>query len=95
MAILPKGHKFFYQKSSRIYHDPNSKWTEEGRKRAKKLKIKHPLKLEDFGHIVSDTIVRIEDGIKYYFYSAIDAKLKFALTLSCQEANKQEHEGFL
>lgn len=77
-----KRHKFFHQKMGRIYHDPNSKWAQNRVKRAKRLRIKHPLKPENFGHIVSDTVERVTDGVKDYFYSAIDAKLKFALTLN-------------
>ncbi|MGQ9638764.1 MAG: helix-turn-helix domain-containing protein [Thermodesulfobacteriota bacterium] len=45
-----KRHKFFYQKSGRIYHDPNSKWAPNRVPRAKRLKIKYPLRPEDFGH---------------------------------------------
>ncbi|MBI2405222.1 hypothetical protein HYV22_03540 [Candidatus Gottesmanbacteria bacterium] len=29
-------------------------------------------------HILSDTVERITDGVKDYFLSAIDAKMKFA-----------------
>lgn len=43
-----KRHKFFFQKTGRIYHDPNSKWAQNKVKRAKRLKIKHPLRPEDF-----------------------------------------------
>jgi len=92
---LPKRHKFFFGKETgRIYHDPNSKWAKRSERKAKRLKIKHPLKPEDFGHIVSDTIVRIEDGIKYYFYSAIDAKLKFALTLNYKRLTSRNMKDF-
>lgn len=77
-----KRHNLFFRKTGRIYHDPNSKWALNRVKRRKRLKIKHPIKPEDFGHIVSDTVERVTDGVKDYFYSAIDAKLKFALTLN-------------
>jgi len=90
-----KRHKFFFgRETGRIYHDPNSKWAKRSERKAKRLKIKHPLKPEDFGHIVSDTIVRIEDGIKYYFYSAIDAKLKFALTLNYKRLTSRNMKDF-
>ncbi len=42
--------KFFFQKPGRIYHDPNSKWAQDKVRRAKRLKIKHPMKPDDFGH---------------------------------------------
>lgn len=89
-----KRHKFFYQKSGRIYHDPNSKWAQNRVKRARRLKIKHPLKPEDLGHIVSDTVERITDGVKDYFYSAIDAKLKFALTLNYKRLTSRNMKDF-
>jgi len=51
-----KRHKLFYQKTGRIYHDPNSKWAKDSTKRQRRTKIKHPIKPKDFGHIVSDTV---------------------------------------
>jgi len=58
------------------------------------LKIKHPLKPEDFGHIVSDTVERVTDGIKDYFYSAIDARLKFAITLNYKRLTSRNMKEF-
>lgn len=89
-----KRHRLFYQKTGRIYHDPNSKWAQRRVKRAKRLKIKHPLKPEDFGHIVSDTVEMVTDGIKDYFYNAIDAKLKFALTLNYKRLTSRNMKDF-
>lgn len=89
-----KKHKFFFQKTGRIYHDPNSKWAQNSVKRAKRLKTKHPIKPEDFGHIVSDTVERITDGVKDYFYSAIDAKSKFALTLNYKRLTSRNMKDF-
>ena len=86
--------KLFYPNTRRIYHDPNSKWAQNKVKRKKRLKIKHPLKPEDFGHIVSDTVERVTDGVKDYFYSAIDAKLKFALTLNYKRLNSRNMKDF-
>lgn len=89
-----KKHKFFYQKTGRIYHDPNSKWAQNRVKKAKRLKIKHPIKPEAFGHIVSDTVERVTDGVKDYFLSAIDAKLKFALTLNYKRLTSRNMKDF-
>ena len=89
-----KRHNFFYQKSGRIYHDPGSKWAQRKVKREKRLKIKHPIKPRDFGHIVSDTIERITDGVKDFFYSAIDAISKFALTLNYKRLNSRNMKDF-
>ena len=89
-----KRHNFFYYKTGRLYHDPNSRWARRGVKKAKRLKIKHPVKPKDFGHIVSDTVERVTDGIKEYFYSAIDARLKFALTLNYKRLNSRNMKDF-
>lgn len=76
--IIKRNH-FFFQKVGRIYHDPASKWAQNN-ERKKRLRIRHSPKPE-YGHILSDTVARITDGVKDYFMSAIDAKMKFALTL--------------
>ena len=77
-----KRHKFFYQKPSyRVYHNPDSAWARKAVKKKKRLRIKHSPKPEEYGHILSDTVEKVIDGLKRYFMSAIDAKLKFALTL--------------
>lgn len=89
-----KRHNFFYQKSGKVYHNPGSRWAERGLKKRKRLKIKHPIRSEDFGHIVSDTIEVIIDGIKYYLYSAIDARLKFALTLKYKRLSSRNMKDF-
>src|SRR4030065_1129943 len=89
-----KRHKFFYQKAGRIYHNPNSKWAQNRVKKAKRVKIKHPVKPKDFGPIVADTVTRVTDGVKDYFYNAIDAKLKFALTLNYKRLNSNNMKDF-
>ena len=89
-----KRHKFFYQKAGRIYHDPNSKWAQNRVRKTKRLKIKHPLKPENFGHIVADTVTRVTDGVKDYFYNAIDARLKFALTLNYKRLHSRNMKDF-
>ena len=77
-----KRHKFFFQKSGRMYHDPSSRWAQKKGIKKKRLRVKRPPKPKEFGYIVSDTVERVTDGIKDYFYSAIDAKLKSVLTLN-------------
>ena len=77
-----KKHNFFCQKPNyRVYHNPNSAWATKAVKRKKRLRIKHSPKPKEYGHILSDTVEKIIDGVRRYFMSAIDAKLKFALTL--------------
>lgn len=89
-----KRHKFFYQASGRVYHNPSSKWAENRRKRTKRLRVRHSPKPQDFGYILSDTVERITDGVKDYFYSAIDAKLKFAATLNYKRLNSRNMNDF-
>jgi hypothetical protein len=79
---IMKKHSYWQTKTpARMYHNPGSGWATKHRKNPKRLRIKYSPKPKDYGHILSDTVVKVVDGIKYYFISAIDAKLKFALTL--------------
>jgi putative transposase len=87
-----KRHKFFFQKSGRIYHNPDSKWARNEAKKKKRLRVKHPPKLDDFGHIQSDAVQRITDGIRDYFISAIDAKMKFTLTLNYKSLTSRNNK---
>jgi len=73
---------FFYQNLRKTYHDPSSGWAQKERKKTKRLRIKHSFHPDYFGYIVSDSVERITDGIKEYFISAIDARMKFSLTLN-------------
>ena len=79
---IVKRNNFFFQHLGKTYHDPASKWAQRGRKKSKRLRVRHSPKPADFGYIVSDSVERITDGIKEYFISAIDAKMKFSLTLN-------------
>ena len=76
-----KRHSFFYQDMRKVYHDPSSKWAQKSRKKTKRLRVKHSPKPDYFGYILSDSVERITNGIKEYFTSAIDARMKFSLTL--------------
>lgn len=73
---------FFFQKAGKPYHNPSSKWAQNQAKKKKRLRIKHSPKPKKYGHILSDAVERITDGMRDYFISAIDAKMKFALTLN-------------
>jgi hypothetical protein len=89
-----KRHKFFFQKSGKAYHNPNSKWAQNRTKRKKRLRIRHSPKPKEYGHILSDTVERITDGVKDYFMSAIDAKMKFALTLNYKRITSANMKDF-
>ena len=85
-----KRYKLFYQKSGRIYHDPSIK----RQHRQKRLRVKRSPRHQEFGHILSDTVERVTDGVKDYFYNAIDAKLKFALTLNYKRLSSKNMKDF-
>lgn len=85
-----KRNKFFYQKTGRIYHDPSIKRPLH----QKRLRVKRSPRHEDFGHIIADTVERVTDGVKDYFYNAIDAKLKFALTLNYKRLSSKNMKDF-
>ena len=91
--IIKRKH-FFFQKAGRVYHNPASKWVQKRHTNPRRLRVKHTPKPEDFGHIMADTVIRIIDGIKHYFYSAIDIKLKFVLTLHYKRLNSRNMKDF-
>lgn len=91
--VIKRNH-FFFQKAGKVYHDPNSKWAGNEVKKKKRLRIKHSPKPEYYGHILSDTVEKIVDGTRYYFMSAIDAKMKFALTLKYRRITSQNMKDF-
>ncbi len=88
-----KKHHLFFQKSGRIYHDPGS-WFARQHRGEKRLKIRYSPRGVDFGHIISDTVERVTDGIKDYFYSAIDVKSRFALTLHYKRLTSRHMKDF-
>lgn len=88
-----KRNNYFFQKQGKIYHNPASKWN-QNKTRIKRLRLKHPPSHQDSGHIQSDTILRITNGIKEHFYCAIDAKNKFALSLNYKNLNSRNMKDF-
>ena len=91
--IITRNH-FFFQKAGRMYHNPASKWARNEAKKTKRLRIRYSPKPTEYGHILSDTVERITDGIKDYFISAIDAKMKFALTLNYKRLTSRNMKDF-
>lgn len=91
--IIKRNH-FFFQKAGRIYHNPNAKWARNEAKKTKRLRVRYSPKPAEYGHILSDTVERITDGIREYFVSAIDAKMKFALTLNYQRLTSRNMKDF-
>jgi len=80
--------------TGRIYHNPNSKWAINRSHRTKRLRIRIPPKVDDFGHLQMDTVLKIVDGVRRYIYSAIDIKLKFAFSLPYLRLNSKNTLDF-
>jgi len=87
-----KRHQFFYQKQTRMYHNPASKHAKGVR--VKRLRIRYAPKHKELGHLQMDTILRFQDGVKYYFYTAIDTKGKFAFVLPYKTLTSQNTLDF-
>ena len=81
-----KFYHLFYQKQGKLYHNPDSGYAKAG-SRVRRTRVRYSPKPEDFGYIQMDTVVRLVDGIKYYFYSAVDTKGKFAFFLPYKNLN--------
>lgn len=89
--IIKRNH-FFFQKQGRIYHNPASGWAK--RKPAKRLRARYSPKPTEFGYLQMDTVFKIIEGVRSYFYSAIDVKLKFGLSLAYSRLNSQHTLDF-
>ena len=74
--VIKRNNFFFSKTNYRTYHNPNFKH----KTKVKRLRVKKAESI--IGRIQIDTIERIDNGIKEYFYCAIDTKIKFALTLN-------------
>ena len=85
-------HKLFYQRNSKVYHDPSSGYSKPRKK--KRLRMKYAPKPKSLGHIQMDTVQRVENGIKYYIYCAIDIKGKFALSIPYKRSNTKNTLDF-
>ncbi len=88
-----KKYNLFYQKTDRMYHNPSSKFA-TNRHKTKRFRVKYAPKPKDFGYVQIDTVVKLVDGVKYYFYCAIDTKGKFALSLPYKHLNSRNTVDF-
>ena len=90
-----KRHGLFFQKSGRVYHDPNSKWAQKsGKKRIPRKRVRYAPHPTDMGHWQMDTMMRELDRLKLYFYSAIDIKGKLAFSLPYSRLNSHNARDF-
>lgn len=88
-----KRRQLFFQKAGRLYRDPSS-WCARNPRKEKQTKVKRSPKPSEFGHILSDTVERFTDGIKDYFFSAMDIKSRFVLSLNYKQLSSKEMEHF-
>ena len=89
-----KRNRFFFQKGGRIYHDPSSKWT-KNKAKLRRTRVRYSPKPTEIGYLEMDTVLRFVDGIKYYFYQAVDVKGKFAFSWMYKHLNSQNTVDFL
>jgi transposase InsO family protein len=86
----------FFQRAGRIYHDPGSHWAQNaGKKRPRRLRVRYAPHPAEWGHLQLDTMTRELDRLKLYFYSAIDVKGKWALSLPYSRLNSRNAKDFL
>jgi transposase-like protein len=89
-----KRNNFFFQKGGRIYHNPNSKWAKNKARKVKRARVRYAPKPTTVGYLEMDTVLRFVDGIRYYFYSAIDVKGKFAFSYQYKNLNSRNTVDF-
>lgn len=87
-----KRNNLFYLKTLRIYHDPSKNYKRANRR--SRTRTKHAPKPKELGYIEMDSIVLFVDRIRYYIYSAIDVKGKFAFSLLYKSLNSANTVDF-
>jgi putative transposase len=91
-----KRHSLFFQRSRRIYHDPNSHWAQNPHpRRPPRVRVRYAPHPQDWGHWQLDTMTRELDRLRLYFYSAIDVKGKWAFSLPYSRLNSRNASDFL
>lgn len=89
-----KRHKFFYQSSGRVYHDP-ARCMKGSRSKPKRLRVLHAPKHTEFGHFQADSSVKFVDGIRRYMISAIDSTMKFSFSSCYSHLTSRAARDFL
>ena len=86
----------FFQRSGRVYHDPNSHWARNaGKRRPPRARVRYAPHPQEWGHLQLDTMVRQLDRLKLYFYSAIDVRTKVAFSLPYSRLSSRHAKQFL
>lgn len=80
----------------RAYHSPETAAIQAKiRPAVHRQRVRYAPKPAEFGHLELDTIERLVDGLKLYFYSGIDVRGKFSLALPYSQRNSQNSVDFL
>jgi transposase InsO family protein len=89
-----KRHKFFHQRSGRVYHCPG-RGMKDPRSKPKRLRVTHAPRHREFGHFQADSSVKFMDGIRRYMISAIDSALKFSFSSCYSQLTSRAAKDFL
>jgi transposase len=92
IAKIIKRNNFFYSKTSRIYHNPNSGFAK--RKVNYKTKVKRSPSVINSGYLEIDTIALFVDGLKHYVYHALDVQNKFDFAYTYKKLNSLNTVNF-
>ena len=88
-----KRNNLFFQKSGKVYHNPLSGFARQ--KKAKRQRVRYAPKPVQTGYLEMDTVLYFVDGIRNYFYQAIDVKSKFAFSYHYKHLNSQNTVDFI
>ncbi len=92
--VIQRQHLFF-QSHPPLYHDPNWQTTHPARKKhAPRERVRYAPHPSEWGHWQMDTLVRELDRLRVYFYSAIDVKGKWALSLPYSRLSSRNSQDF-
>lgn len=86
-----------FPKPGKVYHDPASHWAQNKRKtkRRRRARVRYAPKPAELGHLQLDTVERVLDRLKIYFYSGVDVKGKFAFSLPYRRKTSANAVDFL
>lgn len=84
----------FGYSSGKAYHNPSSAWAQKKVKRRKRTRVRYSPKVDHFGYLEVDTIVKFIQGLKLYVYNALDIRLKFQFSLAYPKAKAQNTTDF-
>ena len=82
-----KRNQLFFQIQHRPYHDPNWPTTHPTKKHPARSRVRYAPQPADCGHWELDTLVRQLERLQVYFYSAIDVRSKWALSIPYSHLN--------